>query len=444
MDPLEPWQHLRVPRVEAADWTVVGARSGLREVARIRAALDAAQAAFVGVVKSSAGRDTRAALVRETGMSSAAARQAERVADVVGRVPGACDALAGGEVSAAHLAALAPVADSVAAAGLLVHAAGGESVDDFAHRVRRHGIETDAEGVLDRQRRARTLSFFRGEDGGIGLRALFSAVDGARVRAAIERACDAAWRTDHPERAATLGGHEAEPRDRRLSDALVDLIAGPPRRLGAGPTGSSDGAAAASSGEAVAGDQSIGAVRPTGSSRAGLPDPARVRTPASGSGTDAMSPTRGAGPDRPPADGSRIGVVVIVDEARMEAHLAGGDPIGIGEVAALVHGTRTEMYAAVRSMSGAILRFGRSRRFASALQKLAVIARDGGTCATPGCDVPWYRCDVDHRIEWTAGGRTDLENLDLQCRNGHHTHRHEHSGLAPPGARGTRLSQSLG
>jgi hypothetical protein len=359
MDPIDPWRRHEVPRVDASQWSPEDARLGLREIARIRAGLDAAQAALVGVVKRSSGRDTRAALVRSTGMSSGEARAAERVADVAERVLGAANALAEGVVSSGHLAALGPVDDARAAADLLVHAAGGESVDDFTTRVRRHQLEVDGAGVAERQRRARTLSFFRGEDGGIGVRALFTALDGARVRAAIERACDRAWRADHPDRAPVLGGHEAEPRDRRLSDTLVGLVCA---------------------------DQGV---------------------------------------ECGGADGSRVGVVVVLDEARMEAHMAGGDPVGVDEVAALVQNARTDVYAAVRSMSGAIIRFGRSRRFASAIQKLALIARDGGTCSALGCTVPWYRCDVDHQVDWAAGGPTDVENLVLLCRYGHHTHRHE-------------------
>jgi hypothetical protein len=392
MDPLTPWQHLTVPRVDPAHWTVGAARSALREITRLRAGLDAAQAGLILVVKAEAGRDTRAALVRETGMSSAEARQAERVSEVAERVAGASAALADGQVSAAHLAALAPVGDGAAAAELLLHAAGGECVDDFSHRVRRHQIETDGAGVAERQRRARTLSFFRGDDGGIGLRALFTAVDGARVRAAIERACDAAWRSAHPDRADELGGHEGEPRDRRLSDALGGLVCG----------------------------GVLGSVGPA--------------TPST------VPPGVEAAPgERSLPDGSRVGVVVILEEARMEAHLAGGDPIGLGEVAALVHDARTDLYAAVRSMSGAILRFGRSRRFASALQKLALIAREGGTCSSPGCTVPWNRCDVDHRVEWADGGPTDLDNLGFQCRNGHHAHRH---GRDRAGAAGRASSRA--
>ena len=71
------------------------------------------------------------------------------------------------------------------------------------------------------------------------------------------------------------------------------------------------------------------------------------------------------------------------------------------------------------------MKFGRTRRFASALQKLALALREHGTCAYPGCDIPWNRCDADHDPPWDQGGLTDLDTMKLMCTNGHHTHRHE-------------------
>ena len=71
------------------------------------------------------------------------------------------------------------------------------------------------------------------------------------------------------------------------------------------------------------------------------------------------------------------------------------------------------------------MKFGRTRRFASALQKLALALREHGTCAYPGCDIPWNRCDADDDPPWDQGGLTDLDTMKLMCTNGHHTHRHE-------------------
>ena len=60
------------------------------------------------------------------------------------------------------------------------------------------------------------------------------------------------------------------------------------------------------------------------------------------------------------------------------------------------------------------------------------------TANTPsGCDVPAERCDVDHIVPWTDGGRTDQFNGRLECP-AHNRHRdlHDTDGVPPPPPRG--------
>ena len=92
---------------------------------------------------------------------------------------------------------------------------------------------------------------------------------------------------------------------------------------------------------------------------------------------------------------------------------------------ALVDDARTDIYAAIQKTDGAILRFGRSRRLATAPQKLTLALRDGDTCAHPGCAAPWNRCDADHDPPWDEGGLTNVESMRHLCSNEHHPHRHE-------------------
>jgi len=47
-----------------------------------------------------------------------------------------------------------------------------------------------------------------------------------------------------------------------------------------------------------------------------------------------------------------------------------------------------------------------------------VIARDR-TCVFPGCNRAARRCDIDHRVRWHDGGRTDAGNLQALCRRHH-------------------------
>jgi hypothetical protein len=366
---LTVWRGHRLPRVVAAEWDPWAARLALAEIRRLRSELEAAQAAFVQVLSAETGRDTRAALVRHAGMSSRDARDAERVAEVTARVPGAGEALAEGRVGAGHLALLAPITDAAEAVDLLALAT-SQPVDEFATTVRRHHVERDAASVRDRQRNARSMSFFRADDGNVGMRAILTPLDGERIKAMVNRRCDERWRAEHPDRAPMLGGHHGEPRERRLADAFVELMTG-------------------------------------GGSDVTLPPGREAGTGASG-----------------------VGVVVVLDAEAMRAHIGGtAQPLAPDDLVDAVQQARSDLYAAVRSSTGAILHFGRSRRYATAIQKLALVARDGGRCCWSGCDEPWHRCDVDHVVDWEQGGTTDLENLRLLCRR-HHAHRHE-TGAEP-------------
>jgi len=74
--------------------------------------------------------------------------------------------------------------------------------------------------------------------------------------------------------------------------------------------------------------------------------------------------------------------------------------------------------AALLAPDGALLDLGRGQRLASAQQKTALLARDGG-CVIPGCTVPGDGCDAHHVQWWERGGATDLDNLALVCGRHH-------------------------
>ncbi|MEI8239607.1 MAG: DUF222 domain-containing protein [Actinomycetota bacterium] len=69
-----------------------------------------------------------------------------------------------------------------------------------------------------------------------------------------------------------------------------------------------------------------------------------------------------------------------------------------------------------------ILWLGRTERYATRAQTLALLARDT-QCRWPGCHTPAAWCDADHITPWEHGGTTDLDNLWLLCRH-HHTIKH--------------------
>jgi hypothetical protein len=51
-----------------------------------------------------------------------------------------------------------------------------------------------------------------------------------------------------------------------------------------------------------------------------------------------------------------------------------------------------------------------------------VRARDR-TCVAPGCRRSATGCDLDHTVDWAAGGGSDTGNLGLLCRR-HHRFKH--------------------
>lgn len=61
---------------------------------------------------------------------------------------------------------------------------------------------------------------------------------------------------------------------------------------------------------------------------------------------------------------------------------------------------------------------GRSKRIASADQRIALHSKDRG-CTAPGCDVPGYLTEVHHVDDWATGGLTNIDKLTFVC-HGHH------------------------
>ncbi len=75
---------------------------------------------------------------------------------------------------------------------------------------------------------------------------------------------------------------------------------------------------------------------------------------------------------------------------------------------------------------GELLDLGRTARVATEAMRTALVARDGPTCGTPGCDVPAEQCDAHHIIWWDNGGKTCVANLVLACRHHHRRIHHRH------------------
>ena len=67
---------------------------------------------------------------------------------------------------------------------------------------------------------------------------------------------------------------------------------------------------------------------------------------------------------------------------------------------------------------GQPLDVGREKRCVTPAQRKAIAARDGG-CAHPGCDRTPIWCQIHHIRHWIDGGKTDIDNLVMLCREHH-------------------------
>ncbi len=339
------WEQVQVPSVDASGWSRIQVRAALVELERIRRQCEAAEVVLLSS-SGQTGRDGAAALVRATGRSAVAAREAVRAAGVVTRSAAAAGSLESGSVSAAHVAAVSQVEREADVEALLKIAA-EQTVDEFKETVTAHRAAAIGGGTRGRQRFRRGLSFAYGPDGTVVVRAVLPTLEGNQVRRRIEAAADAAYLREHPDRAARLGGHGAAPLRQRWADALVELVCG---------------------------------------ARQGTPRPAAA-------------------------------VVVVMDPLRRTASVLPDQPISFEEAVDLAG--CSEVYAAIRdSTDWAQLRFGRNRRLASALQRLALMVRDRH-CVVPGCRASPYQAAAHHAVDFDDGGGTDLDNLALLCAEHH-------------------------
>ncbi|QII02687.1 DUF222 domain-containing protein [Rhodococcoides fascians A21d2] len=71
-------------------------------------------------------------------------------------------------------------------------------------------------------------------------------------------------------------------------------------------------------------------------------------------------------------------------------------------------------YLTIFDDHGRALYLGRSKRIASADQRIVLIARDRG-CSFPSCTRPATWCQAHHVDDWTDGGYTDIDSLTFGC-----------------------------
>lgn len=113
-------------------------------------------------------------------------------------------------------------------------------------------------------------------------------------------------------------------------------------------------------------------------------------------------------------------VTVIVSTTLDQLHAGSGHAVtGCGSLLPMQDLIRMASHAwhylcVFDSHSARPLYLGRSKRVASADQRLVLHNRDRG-CTAPGCDMPGYLSEVHHVDEWADGGHTNIDKLTFAC-----------------------------
>ncbi len=125
----------------------------------------------------------------------------------------------------------------------------------------------------------------------------------------------------------------------------------------------------------------------------------------------------------PDSGGLRPQVVVTIPLSAVRERLGAGELERVGRISADT-ALRIMCDAAVQpalidDTTGEPLDLGRSQRDPDPRLRRAVLLRDRG-CRFAGCDRPWAWCEIHHLTPWSHGGRTDRANLVVLCTRHHH------------------------
>jgi hypothetical protein len=379
-------------RMPAAGWDVPDQMlvSHMRQLVQLRAMLDAALAERV------AAFDTRAA-ARYDGQTSTTAWLRARlrlgggpagqlllVARRLSGMPLVGKALAAGEITLEHAAAVAALTGQVGEQALagyepilldLARQAPPDKLRIACAHLRQLLTASDGDGdPAGRQREGRFLSTGRTVDGMVHLQGLLDPAAGDVVLTALRAATPVP--AQHDQRSAT----------QRRADALVDVCAG-----------------WLASGESL----TNGGLRP------------QVQV------TVSLRALR----DQPGHPDGNMGTPLLGEVPV----LADGQPVTPGQARRLA--CDASVVPVVLGSDSEPLDIGRLTRVVPTGMRRALGLRDGG-CRFPGCDRPTTWCDAHHLHPWADGGATSLDNLILLCAH-HHTLVHER--WRPRGHPGTTM-----
>ena len=94
-----------------------------------------------------------------------------------------------------------------------------------------------------------------------------------------------------------------------------------------------------------------------------------------------------------------------------------GTPLPVSTIRRMA--CEADLIPVVLGGDGRVLDVGRSRRLATDAQRTAIAAMHR-TCVYPECQTSVDDCRIHHLTPWSAGGRTDLDDLAPACEPHHH------------------------
>jgi hypothetical protein len=100
------------------------------------------------------------------------------------------------------------------------------------------------------------------------------------------------------------------------------------------------------------------------------------------------------------------------------ARTGSGATLPMADLIAMAAQGSLQYLAVFDEHTGRPLYLGRTKRLATADQRIICYARDRG-CTRPGCLEPGDHCEVHHSPDWATGGHTNADELFFACGPDH-------------------------
>ncbi len=378
----------RVQTTTAEQWSHAQRRQGLSDLDAAASAITAMRADLLnaereaGTWAARGERDFASWVGRASRQSRYDGFAQVGQAATLAAMPAVADALVDGPVTPGHVRQLSRATSSspLLAAQLttaggqaeLVQLAGRLDAREFGRALTRLGAQLDPAARQrdhDAQRRARFLNLSHGPEG-TRVKGLLDSIAGNRLQRAIDALCPRPALDDDRDRPQRRADALAAMADRVLDDA-----------------GTTPGSVAPPQVMLLIREESWAALRSPRSDDRGVP--------TGGSTADVVGRLRGVSP--------------VTDED--------GSVWPASEVAKAL--CDCEVTRLVLDAAGVPVDEGAAKRLFTVHQRKAIIGRDGGGCAFPGCAMPARYTQLHHITWWSRRRRTDLVDGVQLCEHDH-------------------------